>query len=105
MEIKEKVVSDYMKQTFYEDIAKRESEHALNMSNFAYEEDYNLLVQDTNIYIDLAYKLDCCETSKDFQEWEKECNEAIKETSDSTLEKWLDELMYMGKEETFIEKE
>ena len=84
---------------YYEDIAKREAEHALNMSNFAYEEDYNALVQSTKTYIDLAYKLDCCEALEDFQEWEQECDEAIKEASDFTLEKWLSDLMFMEKEE------
>lgn len=73
---------------------------AMGMSNFAFEEDYENLRKSCKIYDDLADRLDYCETVEDYQEWEEECNKAIKEAKeDSTLVKWLENLMYMEKEE------
>lgn len=75
---------------------------AMGMSNFAFEEDYDNLRKSCKVYDDLADRLDYCETVEDYQDWEEDCNEAIKEAQekeDSTLVKWLENLMYMEKEE------
>lgn len=75
---------------------------AMGMSNFAFEEDYEDLYKICKVYERLAENLDWCSTVDDYLEWEEECNEELKTAQDeenSTLVKWLEELMYMEKEE------
>lgn len=75
---------------------------AMGMSNFAFEEDYEHLFESCKVYERLVDKLDWCSTIVDYQEWEDDCNYFLGEAQDeenSTLVKWLEELMYMEKEE------
>lgn len=88
----------------YREQALKDISIAMGMSNFAFEEDYEDLYKSCKVYERLADNLDLCwcSTVDDYLEWEEECNEAIKEAQDkenSTLVKWLENLMYLEKEE------
>ena len=75
---------------------------AMGMSNFAFEEDYDNLRKSCGIYEAYAEELDWCKTVDDYLEWEEDCKKAIEKArakENSTLVKWLDELMYLEKEE------
>lgn len=87
---------------FYRDFAKHNTSIALGMSNFAFEEDYENLRKSCGTYEAYADELDWCETVDDYLEWEEDCKKAIEKArakENSTLVKWLDELMYLEKEE------
>lgn len=86
----------------YRGQALKDISTALGMSNFAFEEDYDNFCKSCGIYEAYAEELDWCETVDDYLEWEEDCNDRIKkaqEKEDSTLVKWLENLMYLEKEE------
>lgn len=88
----------------YRKIAVHDISTALRMSNFAFEEDYEDLYKSCKIYERLADNLDWCSTVDDYIEWEEECNEELKTAQNeenSTLVKWLEELIYLGKEDFY----
>lgn len=88
----------------YREIALHDISTAIGMSNFAFEEDYEYLYKSCKIYERLADSLDWCSTVDDFIEWEEECNEELKTAQDeenSTLVKWLEKLIYLGKEDFY----
>lgn len=86
----------------YRGEALKDISTAIGMSNFAFEEDYKNFRKSCGIYEAYAEELDWCETVDDYLEWEEDCNDRIKKAQDeenSTLVKWLENLMYMEKEE------
>lgn len=90
----------------FRDYARKNISIAMGMSNFAFEEDYDNLRKSCEVYESYADALDWCETVDEFLEWEKDCNKAIKNAQNeenSTLVKWLEDIMYLGKEEDYYE--
>lgn len=88
----------------YRGQALKDISTAMGMSNFAFEEDYEDLCKSCKVYERLAESLDWCSKADDYLEWEEECNEELKTAQDeenSTLVKWLEELMYLGKEDFY----
>lgn len=88
----------------YREIALHDISTAIGMSNFALEEDYKHLRKSCAAYESYAEELDWCETVDDYLEWEEDCNDRLKKAQDeenSTLVKWLEKLIYLGKEDFY----